>query len=115
MSKVLREKLRKEREFKIPVGKYVFTAMRPDDLDMLAINRMQVEDQIRRALELVVGWQNVTEDDLVGGATMDEVKFDSETFCAWASVRVAIWGPVTKALFDAYNAHTKTEDEAAKN
>jgi hypothetical protein len=122
MSRQLLEQIRKSREFEIPVDnpkrpeqQWVFTAMRPDDLEMLSMNRMTVEDQVRRCLKSIVGWKNVCEDDLVGGSNMDSVKFDSDTFCAWACTRVEIWGPVTKALFDSYHAHTGDEAAAVKN
>lgn len=115
MSKQLVEKLRKGREIRIEVGKFVFIGMRPTDLEMLGINRLENEAQARRVLEQVIGWEGVVGDDIAGGADMDAVKFDRDLWLSWAADRTEFWAPIAEAVFGAYAKHVGAEADAAKN
>lgn len=115
MSKQLLERLRKSREIRIEVGHRTFIAMRPTDLEMVGLHRLVGEAQVRRALDFVVGWSGVTEDDIVGGATMDPVKFDPELWAVYSADHSEIWNPIADKIFEAYNAKIGAEADAAKN
>lgn len=117
MSKQLIEKLRRDREIRVPLpdGRRAVTALRPTDLEMMGVNRLTGEDQVRRALEFVIGWENFTEDDLVGGASMDPVKFDADLWRAWAADSSDTWVPIAEAIFKAYEAKVGAEAQAVKN
>ncbi len=115
MSKQLVEALRKKREVRIVVGTRTFIAMRPTDLEMLGFNRATGDEQVRRALEFVIGWEGVTEDDIIGGALMDPVKFDRELWMAWACDHSEVWEPIARTIFEAYNEHASAQVNATKN
>lgn len=121
MSKQLIERLRRGREVRIEIdkpsgeGKFVFIALRPSDLDMVGVQGLDKQTQTKRGLGFVVGWENVVEDDIVGGACMDPVKFDPELWMSWISDRAEYWGPIGDAIFSAFFAHLGAEADAAKN
>jgi hypothetical protein len=115
MSQALVDRLRKGREVRVEVGKFTFVIRRPTDLQMLGVGGLDTEAQARRALGFVIDWANVVEDDLVGGANMDPVKFDADLWLEWASDHSEFWEPIAKAAYSAYTEHAKREGEAAKN
>lgn len=121
MSKQLIEKLRKGRQVRIEVdkpsgvGRFVFVATRPTDLDMVGIQELDKQAQTRRGLEFVVGWEGVTEDDIVGGGGTDAVAFTPELWMTWIADRAGLWAPIGDAIFEAFFAHLGVVDDAAKN
>lgn len=115
MSQALVDRLRKGREVRVEVGKFTFIILRPNDLDMMGIGDLNTAAQVRRALGFVIGWLNVTEDDIVGGANMDPLKFDADLWLEWASDHTEFWEPIARAAYSAYTEHSRREVEAAKN
>jgi hypothetical protein len=115
MSQQLIERIRKGREVRIEVGKFVFIALRPNDLEMLGVGALDNEGRVRRALGYVIGWHNVTEDDIVGGANMDPIKFDADLWREWSADHSEFWEPIARATYGAYTEHARREVEAAKN
>lgn len=85
----------------------------------------------------VVGWEGVTEDDVVGGGGSDVVEFDVSLWHEWCADRKDFWGPcarhldgsgtpeereqckdcapLTTAILDAYKDYAKEMDGAVKN
>lgn len=121
MSSAIVAKLRKGREVRIDLdkpkgnGQFFVVALRPTDIEMSEIYALKGAHQVRRTLECVVGWGGVTEDDLIGGANMDEVPFDANLWAAWAADNASLWTPISERLAEAYAAHIESLGAAAKN
>lgn len=114
MSNELIARLRKQREFRVTIGKHVFIGLRPTDVEALALHRASA-DLSAIAAERVVGWENVSEDDIVGGGVTDPVPFNRELWQAWCADRPDFWKPIANASLDAYKLHAEAIDAVAKN
>ena len=114
MSKELIARMRKQREFRVTVGRWTFTACRPTDEDAVRWHRGNV-DFVAIAREIVVGWEGVTEDDIVGGGGTDPVKFDRALWEAWAPDRPDLWEPLAMAALEQFNLHREALEAAGKN
>ena len=60
----LSAKIRKARELRVEAGGFVFTVLRPTPLERE--EKIRGESAARGILSLVIGWENVTEGDLIG-------------------------------------------------
>lgn len=114
MSKELIARLRAQRELKVNVGKFVFIVERPTDAAIMDQQRRQLSN-FEMVCEQVRGWQNVSEDDVVGGGGTDAVVFSPELWREWASDRVDFWGPIAEALLAAYTEHARGLETVEKN
>jgi hypothetical protein len=114
MSRALIEKIRKQRELKITVGKFTFTARRPKDTEAIELGRADsaFSDIAER---FVVGWDGVTENDVVNGGSLEPLPFDAELWAEWCADHPNFWGPISKAVLDAYRAHAEAMEDDAKN
>lgn len=110
----LSEKLRKRREVKIKVGKFTFLALRPTDVEAVEIHRKDMQFS-EIAARFVIGWEAVTEDDLIGGGVKDEVAFDRDSWEEWCANRADFWTPISEALLAAYSKHREEQEAAPKN
>lgn len=114
MSNALITRLKKQRELKVVVGKFTFTARRPTDVEMIEIGRGGANWHAL-AERFVSGWDNVTEDDVVGGGGSDKPAFSAELWAEWCADRPDFWQPIANALLDAYKAHAEQlKDTAGK-
>lgn len=113
MSAELAERIRRRRVIEVPVGKFVFLARRPTDVEYFALRDLQ-ENVHHLAMNFVTGWKNVTEDDIVGGAGMDEPKFSDDAWHEWCADRRDFWVPIGRAVIDAYMAHRDQMEAAEK-
>lgn len=108
----LLEKVRKARESKVTVGSWTFTIRRPTDSEF-------VEHRALRSYELarqyVIGWEGVTEADLVKGGASDEVPFVKELWAEFVNDHPELWDPIFDAILHAYRGHMETRQAAAKN
>jgi len=114
MSKELIARLRKNREVRVTVGKFVFIAHRPTDVEVLQIRRND-DAYTSIAMDFVHGWEGVVEDDIIGGGGTDVVAFTSDLWREWVADHTEYWEPITDAVLAAYRAHTGIVGEAAKN
>lgn len=106
--------LRKQREFKVEIGKFTFTARRPTDVEALAIHRENMTfDQI--ATRFVVDWSGVTEDDIKGGGSTVAPPFDREDWETWCSDRPDFWQPISLKLLEKYGEHMERAEVVTKN
>lgn len=111
---ILIERIKQNRKMKIPaIGKFVFYARRPTDVEALEMRRSNVS-YVDLSTKFVVDWENVTENDLVGGGGSDAVKFDSALWSEWCADNPQFWEPIASAVMDAYVQHVKDMEEAAK-
>lgn len=108
----LAEKMRIARQKTVPVGKYTFIVRRPTDLEMLAFQRDRRPESL---LQYVVGWDAVTEADLLPGGDPHPVPFAPDVCVEWLADRMDLFGPVTSAVVSAYEDHVKAKDAATKN
>lgn len=125
MAEDIAAKLRKNRELKITVGKFTFTARRPTDMETLPIFRdfKEAGDDKSKQLEIagavardyVIGWEGMTEEDLIGGGGADPVPFSAETWREWSVDHRDMWQAITVAIFDAYQQHRERLVDTTKN
>jgi hypothetical protein len=114
MSNALITRLQKQRELKVVVGKFTFTARRPTDVEMIEIGRSGVEWH-GMAERFVTGWEGVSEDDIIGGGGSDKPAFTLALWAEWCADRPDFWEPIASALLDAYKAHAAhLKDTAGK-
>jgi hypothetical protein len=113
MSQHLIEKLKKSRETSIAAGGFTFTVRRPTDLEVVELRQVDIRqgDILSR---FVVGWDGVTEMDIIPGGDGAPVPFESELFMAWVEDRPDLWAPLTNAALSAYDAHQKAAEAALK-
>ena len=109
----LSERLRRQREVKVTIGKWTFTALRPTDVEALELHQNNRTFDVL-ASRFVVGWQGVTEDDLIGGGVQEEVPFDLDAWQEWCANRTDFWEPIAKAILDAYTKHREVLDAVPK-
>lgn len=114
MSQLLVDRLRKNRELKVTVGKFRFTCRRPTDVEALEIHRADAQFSTV-AVRFVIGWENVLEDDIVGGGVMTAVPFDVALWAEWCAERPDFWTPISMAVLDAYKLNRERLLDAAKN
>ena len=113
MSQELVAKIRKAREFRVPIkdGQAVI-AKRPTDVEMVTL---QGQPYHMIGSSHVVGWEGWTENDVIGGGGSDAVPF---TPALWAEIyadRTDLWEPISAAIIDAYRRHAETVKARAKN
>lgn len=108
----LADKIRKAREIRVPVGGYTFTVRRPTDVEII---ELRGTIPITRLLPYIIGWEGVTEGDIIPGGDPHPLAFDAEACAEWLSDRPDLLGPLVEAIMDAYRQHVQRLEEAAKN
>lgn len=111
MSRALRDKLRKAREFSVTVDGHAFTILRPTDAELLALDSPGALAYVRR---FVVGWDLVESNFDPGGGPV-AVAFDADLWGDWVGDHIDLWEPLVKAIKDAYQKHQESTGAAAKN
>ena len=114
MSRELIEKIRKQRELKVTVGKFTFTARRPTDVEAIALGRSDSAFS-DIAAKFVVGWEGVTEDDVVHGGNLTPLPFDAGLWVEWCNDHPAFWAPISTAVLDSYRDHAAAMEGEGKN
>lgn len=113
-------RIRKNREFRVTVGKFTFICRRPTSVEIVPLCPMDV-DGIRRldnrlaAQNQVAGWECVTEDDVIGNGNADPAIFDIALWQEWCADRNDFWKPIGKACGAAFDAYALALEEAEKN
>lgn len=114
MSKELADAIRKRREMKIEVGRWKFIGRRPNDIeamDFAGSNRVYAD----MALQLVIGWEGVTEDDVIGGGGSDPAPFSRDAWTEFCSDHSELWMPIGERLYEAYKLHAADREQVGKN
>lgn len=103
-------KLKKNREQQVTVGSYNFTIRRPTDLEVAGLRSVQLRegDVMER---FVIDW-DLIEADIDPNGSEAFVPFSTELFMEWIADQEPIWGPLTKAILEAYEAHRKAQEES---
>lgn len=107
------DKLRKARTIRIPAGKYTFLALRPTPIEYQ--QKLRNGDPVAGVMSLLIGWENVTEGDLINGGDPHPLPFDSAACAEWLSDRPDLLNPVVEGIIEAYRAYVKTLEDSAKN
>lgn len=108
------EQLRNNRKLTVEVGKWKFTCSRPTAEQMLKYyNEATSFSGIVR--DHVNGWENVIEDDVLGGGGQSVLQFDVELWAEWCSDRPDFWNAIGPKLVDAYKLHKAKIEDAGKN
>lgn len=114
MSNALVAAILRQRELTIEIGKWKFHARRPTDVQAVEIhNKKAAYSEMSR--QFVIGWENVVEDDIIGGGGQDPVKFTPELWAEWCADRPDFWAPIAGRLLEAYSQHAQTLELAGKN
>lgn len=110
----LERRIRKSREFSVPIDRFTFKVLRPTTEDMMKYRAdgMTVVEVIRQS---VIGWSGVKESDIVPQGVEDEAPFDYGVWSAWISDRDDLWGPLGNAITDAYEKHKGFREEEKKD
>lgn len=106
------EKLRRARECRAEVGKFTFILRRPTDLEWASV---QGEGPGERILPFVVGWEGVTEGDILNGGDPHPLPFDAAACAEWLSDRPDLFTAVADAIVKAYLDHVSALEAQLKN
>ena len=109
----LLQKLLKAREKRVTLGKFVFVVRRPTPLEHE--EKLRKGDVARGILSFVVGWENVTEGDIVPGGDPHPLAFDAAACAEWLADRPDLFEPIARAVVDAFGAHVRELESALKN
>ena len=109
----LANKLRRAREVRIPCGHFTLIAQRPTPLEHE--ERIRNGNPARGILSLVIGWEDVTEADLIPGGDPHPLPFDAEACAEWLADRPDLFAAVVDGVVKAYEAYTKDLDDILGN
>ena len=110
----LAQKLRKNRELTVSVGRWKFIARRPTDVEAIDLHRRGAEfSEIAR--RFVIGWEGVTRDDLGDRGMTDPAPFDREDWEEWVADRSDFWTPIASGVLAAYEKYRTDLEAAPKN
>ena len=115
----LAAKIRAQREHRIAIDKYTFVVRRPTKLQMVAMREALVggtlEQKFAALLPFVVGWDGVTELDVLAGGGPLPVLFDSEGCAEWLGDREDLLVPLCSAIGTLCAEHLARAEAAEKN
>lgn len=109
----LGDRMRKAREFKREVDGKTLIMRRPNEAEYAKLER-QGASGFDVALKFVIGWEGVTEADLVPSGGSDEVPFDYDAWGELLGSRRELW-EVGKIIQDEFWQHQEKREERAKN
>lgn len=116
-------KLTKYRQQRVPVGGYTFVVLRPTELQMAEIraglpmgSKQLAGLALQRALlGFVVGWEGVTEGDVLPGGMPHPLEFDADLCAEWLSDRLDLLVPLAEAVIDLVRKRREDAEARAKN
>lgn len=98
-------KFQKSRESRVEVAGHVFILRRPPALDVVKLSAAGGNFTIDQAVKYIVGWDLVTEIDLLPGGVPEPIEFDPALCAAWVADRPDFWMPIVQGVIDAYQRH----------
>ena len=113
MAADLLRRIRKARESTVTIEPYKFIIRRPTDAEASELfgGNPSVIEIVRR---FVVGWENVTDADLVPSGGSDAAQFSPDLWSEWVSDRPDFWAPLFDAIVSAYTHHQNELEAAGK-
>jgi hypothetical protein len=107
------EKIRKARQTRVTVDGKTFIVRRPTDKEAYAMSYSKSE-QMDLLENFVIGWEGITELDLISGGDAVPVEFDRELFIEWIADKPQYWADLTAAITKEYTSHAEKLVEAEK-
>lgn len=108
------QKIRKAREFTKEIEGWTLRLRRPTDAEAKIFKGEKVS-HIDIANQFVIGWEGVTEADLVNSGASDLVEFDSELWAEVVQDRPELWNGITDSVLESFLNYRKTREERRKN
>jgi hypothetical protein len=105
------DKLRATRESSLTAGGHTWTLRRPTDAEAVRLRDASALDLVHR---YVIGW-DLREIDLIPGGSPVPLPFDADLWVDWVADQPHLWEPISSAVIDAYLAHQRAREDAAKN
>lgn len=115
MSALLQKMLR-AREVRITAGdagQYTFVARRPTPIERE--EKFKGENPARALLSLVIGWEGVTEGDLIPGGDPHPLPFDAAACSEWLADRPDLFAAVVDGIVKAFEAYVQRLDATLGN
>ena len=109
----LSEKIRKAREFSRTIEGWSLRLRRPTDVEAATILRGD-PDTLLVATTFVIGWEGVTEADLVNSGASDPVEFDADAWREIVSDRPELWAPISQEVIDAWVRYNDKREDRKK-
>ncbi len=109
----LSARIRRSREIAIPVGGHVFTVLRPTPIERE--EGVRTLGPSRWVLSLVIGWEKVTEADMLPGGDPHPLPFDADACAEWLSDRPDLFAAVADGVVKAFTAYAEKLDASLKN
>lgn len=103
----------KSRESRVVIGQYTFIVRRPTPLEHE--EKLRKGNVARGILDFVVGWEGVTEGDLVPGGDPHPLAFDREACAEWLSDRPDLFEPIARNVVDRFGEHVASLEISLKN
>jgi hypothetical protein len=107
------EKIRKARQTRVTVYGKTFIVRRPTDKEAYAMSASKSE-QMDLLENFVIGWEGITELDLIPSGDAIPVEFDHDLFVEWVADQPKYWGELTAAITKEYTTHAEKLVEAEK-
>ena len=98
--------------FNLTVDGHEYTLRRPTPAEAINLGEATGLDLVRR---FVVGWDHTELSLGFPGGTPKSEPFDSDLWAAYADRHLALWGPISDAIVNAYADRAKALEDAAKN
>jgi len=119
MTTSLADRIRRQRESRLVVGRFTFVVRRPTQLQMAEVQQTLVRGSNRAKAHalfpFVVGWEGVTEGDLVNGAPAHPVAFDQEACAEWLEDSPEILTAVLNGIAEAFSSYHDRAESDQKN
>lgn len=109
----LGDKMRKAREFKREVDGLMLVMRRPNEAEYARLER-QGATRFQVAEQFVIGWEGVTEADLLPSGGSDALTFDRDAWSELLGARHELWD-AGKIIQDEFWKHQDSREERAKN
>jgi hypothetical protein len=108
----LTAKMQRSRETAIKVDRFTFTVRRPTVLEMVESGGKFTP---RMLFGCLVGWEGVTQADLIPGGDPHPAEFDAQDCAEWLADSPHLLLPLMKAAVDAHQGYSEKLDAALKN
>lgn len=108
------ERIRREREVKIPFGRWTFHARRPTDMEAGDLFRERATTG-SMALRFVSGWEGMRLCDLVGGEDEKPVDFDPVLWREWVVDQPEVYKALGDRMMELYLEHSAKMEADRKN
>jgi hypothetical protein len=115
----LADRIRRQRESRLQVGRFTFIVRRPTQLEMDEIKGTLIAGSNRakaRALfPFIAGWEGVTEGDLINGGPAQPVPFDPEACAEWLEDATDVLPAVLNGIAEAFTSYQAKREADEKN